>query len=103
MIFALGILGACLTMVSYFPQAWKIIKTRDTEGLSAPAWILSTVAFAVWAGYGILQAEWPIIIPNVICCGLAGFILTLKLAPKQTRDAIADKVVAATDAVKPTS
>ncbi len=103
MILALGIFAACLTMASYFPQAWKIIKTRDTEGLATPMWVLSTSAFAVWAVYGVIKREWPIIIPNVICCLLAGFILIMKIAPKRTRDAVANKVVQAAESVSPGS
>ena len=90
---AIGFGAAALTITSFVAQAWKILKTRDVGSLSAPMWILSTTAFAVWIAYGVLQREWPIIIPNAVCFLLAGFILTLKLLPSRKREAVADALV----------
>jgi MtN3 and saliva related transmembrane protein len=90
---AIGLFAAALTITSFVAQAWKILRTRDVGSLSKPMWMLSTTAFAVWSIYGILQREWPIIIPNVLCCLLAGFILTLKLLPRRKRDAVAEAIV----------
>ena len=92
MTLAIGLFAAALTITSFIAQAWKILRTRDASSLSAPMWILSTVAFAVWTAYGVLLREWPIIIPNAVCLLLAGFILALKLMPRHKRDAIADAV-----------
>jgi MtN3 and saliva related transmembrane protein len=89
---AIGLFAAALTITSFVAQAWKILRTRDTSSLSTPMWTLSTVAFAVWSTYGVLQREWPIIIPNTLCFLLAGFILALQLMPRRKRDAIADAV-----------
>ena len=90
---AIGLVAAALTITSFVAQAWKILKTRDVGSLSTPMWILSTVAFAVWVVYGVLQREWPIIIPNAVCLLLAGFILTLKILPKRKREAVAEAIV----------
>ena len=92
MTLALGLVAAALTITSFLAQTWKILKTRDVHSLSAPMWILSTVAFAIWIGYGIALGEWPIIIPNSLCFLLAGFILTLKLLPSRKRDAVAETI-----------
>lgn len=87
---AIGLCAAALTITSFIAQFWKILKTRDTGALATPMWILTTAAFAVWTVYGVLQRQWPIIVPNVVCFVLAGFILTLKLLPRRRRDAVAD-------------
>jgi MtN3 and saliva related transmembrane protein len=89
---AIGLFAASLTIASFLAQSWKILKSRDVRSLSAPMWILSVVAFAVWSAYGILEAEWPIIVPNVVCFLLAGFILALKLMPRHHREAVAEAV-----------
>jgi MtN3 and saliva related transmembrane protein len=90
---AFGLVAAALTITSFLAQTWKILKTRDTRSLSAPMWVLSTTAFAIWIVYGFLLGAWPIIIPNVVCLVLAAFILTLKLLPARKRDAVADTLI----------
>lgn len=81
-----GTLAAILSVSSFVPQAWKIWRTRQTRGLATPMWILSTSAFALWTTYGVFLGALPIIIPNAICCGLAAFILVMKVrATSRTR------------------
>lgn len=92
MILALGLFAAALTIASFLAQTGKIIKTRETKALATPTWIMSTVAFALWVGYGIVLRAWPIIIPNAICFVLAAFILVLKLMPRRKRDDVIDKL-----------
>jgi len=89
---ALGLIAAALTIASFLAQTGKIIKTRDTKALATPTWIMSTVAFALWVGYGFVLGEWPIVIPNAICFALAAFILVLKLLPRRGRDVVIDKL-----------
>ncbi len=94
----IGTIAAVLSVASFLPQAWRIIKTRNTKDLATTMWILSTSAFALWSVYGILMGEFPIIVPNVICLVLAGFILVMKVLPPRKRDAVADAV---TDVIAP--
>jgi MtN3 and saliva related transmembrane protein len=86
----IGSLAAIASTVSFTPQAWKIIRTRDTEAISAPMYAITVVGFALWTGYGRLLGQWPIIITNSICLMLSGFILTMKLLPPRKRDKVAD-------------
>jgi MtN3 and saliva related transmembrane protein len=86
---ALGLFAAALTIVSFVAQVWQILRTRNTRSLWTPMWILWTVSSAVWSVYGVLQREWPIIIPNALCFLLAAFILMLKFLPRRKRNAVA--------------
>ncbi|HEU0032517.1 MAG TPA: SemiSWEET family transporter [Kofleriaceae bacterium] len=98
MTLAIGLFAAALTITSFLAQTWKILKTRDTKSLSAPMWMLSTTAFAIWIAYGVMLGEWPIVIPNALCFLLAGFILTLKLLPRPKRDKVAETITSAVSA-----
>lgn len=89
----IGTIAATLTVISFLPQALRIIRTRDTKGLATSMWIMSTTAFALWVAYGVFLRKLPIIIPNAICFVLAGFILTMKVLPRRKRDAVIDKLV----------
>ncbi len=86
----IGSLAAIASTVSFTPQAWKIIRTRDTDAISAPMYAITVAGFALWTGYGLLLGQWPLIVTNSICLLLSGFILAMKLLPPRKRDKIAD-------------
>jgi hypothetical protein len=50
---------------SFAPQAWKIIKTRETKDISTGS--LTVVGFALWLAYGVMLGQWPLIATNGIC------------------------------------
>lgn len=78
-IITIGVLAALCSTISFVPQAWKIIQTRDTDSISAGMYALTVTGFALWLAYGIFKQEWPLIVPNAICLCLASFILYRKL------------------------
>jgi uncharacterized protein with PQ loop repeat len=44
----IGYLAALCSMTSFTPQAWKIIKTRSTSGISALMYAITVLGFAFW-------------------------------------------------------
>ena len=90
-----SLFAACLSMVSYLPQAWLIIRERSTKGVSLKMYIVTEAGFISWLGYGILVHQWPIIVQNIICLGLSTFILTMKLLPAHQTEAVADALTPA--------
>jgi MtN3 and saliva related transmembrane protein len=85
-----GSIAALASTLSFTPQAWKIIKSRDTASISASMYMLTVAGFVLWIAYGILLGQWPIIVPNALCLILAAFILTMKLLPRSKRNKVAD-------------
>jgi MtN3 and saliva related transmembrane protein len=75
----IGSLAACLTTVSFIPQAWLSFKTRDVSGISLGMYSVFTVGIALWLAYGLLLNAWPIVIANAITLVLALMILGMKL------------------------
>jgi MtN3 and saliva related transmembrane protein len=92
MIQIIGILAAIASTASFLPQAWKIVSTRDVEGLSARMYILTVTAFGLWMTYGIGKGDWALIVPNAICLMLTIFILAMIMLPRVRREAVADAV-----------
>jgi len=86
----LGTAAALCSTISFAPQAWKIIKTRDTRDLSAGMYLLTVSAFVLWAAYGILQHSWPLAASNSLCFVLSAFILLMKLLPQRDKELVAD-------------
>jgi MtN3 and saliva related transmembrane protein len=85
-----GFAAAFCSTVSFLPQAWRIIRTRDTAALSVPMYAVTSLGFLLWLIYGLAKGEWPLILTNGICLLLACFILTMTLLPAGSRDAVAN-------------
>lgn len=92
MVQMIGIGAATASVASFVPQAWKIIKTRDVEGLSSGMYMLTAVAFGLWLAFGTLKSEWSLIVPNALCLFVTLFILAMILADPKVRDRVADKL-----------
>ena len=86
-----GAATVCST-VSFAPQAWKVIRTRRTDGISVRTYSVTVAAFACWLGYGLMLGEWPIIVSNVVCLAFSIFILTMTVLPRRSREAVAGAI-----------
>jgi MtN3 and saliva related transmembrane protein len=86
----IGSLAAICSTVSFVPQAWKIIRTRDTSGLSARMYAVTVTGFSLWLAYGIMLGEWPLIVTNAVCLALSAFILAMRILPQRKKEALAD-------------
>ena len=86
----IGGLAAAASTASFAPQAWKIIKTRETEGISTGMYGITVVGFALWFAYGLILGQWPLIVTNSICLLLSAFILAMKTLSPRAKDAVAD-------------
>lgn len=87
----IGYLASICSVGSFVPQAWKVVKTGDTSALSMRMYVLTVTGFALWTAFGVLKAEWPIIITNAICFCLSAFILLRKLGAHKRRDGRDDR------------
>ena len=85
-----GWLATVASTVSFVPQAWKIIRTRETKDISRWMYVVTVAGFACWTTYGALLGQWPIIVTNSICFALSGFILVMKLLPQREKEAVAE-------------
>jgi MtN3 and saliva related transmembrane protein len=89
---AIGYLAALCSTLSFAPQAWKIIRSRKTRDISLGMYLLTVAGFALWLAFGIALRQWPLVISNAICLGLAAFILAMKLLPAAKKRQVADKL-----------
>ena len=87
-----GSLAALASTTSFMPQAWKVVRTRDTRAISAGMYAVTVLGFALWLVYGLLLGQWPLIVTNATCLALSAFILAMKLLPRRYRATVADAV-----------
>lgn len=88
----IGYLAALCSMVSFAPQAVKVIRSGDTQSISLATYCVTVTGFALWLAFGFLKGEWPIIVSNFVCLLLSGFILVMKIIPQNEKDAVCDAV-----------
>ncbi len=75
----IGALAACLTTLSFLPQALHTFRTRDVSGISLGMYSMFATGVALWLVYGLLLGAWPIVVANAVTLALALAILVMKL------------------------
>lgn len=80
-----GYAAATLTTLSFVPQAWLTLRTRDVSGISLGMYSAFTAGVALWLVYGWLLGEWPIVVANAVTLALAAIILYAKVRVEWTR------------------
>jgi MtN3 and saliva related transmembrane protein len=76
----IGNSASFLTTFSFLPQTLTIIKTKDTQGISFPMYLMFFVGVILWLCYGIMQHQLPLIIGNCITLVLSGITLFYKIS-----------------------
>ncbi len=87
----IGSAATCASVASFVPQAIKIVKTRDTSGISTKMYVLTVAGFALWTVYGLMLPAYPLIVANGLCLMLSAFILAMRLLPQAWKDQVADE------------
>lgn len=75
----IGFIAAFLTTISFVPQAYQTITTKDTKGISLMMYFMFSIGILCWLLYGIEQQDKPMIIANCITLVLALIILCIKI------------------------
>jgi MtN3 and saliva related transmembrane protein len=74
-----GGMAAILTTVCWLPQAFKILRSKNTAAISLLTHAVFAAGLVLWLCYGILLGSWPIIGSNVVTLVLVVAIIVLKL------------------------
>src|SRR5262245_36629989 len=74
-----GTLAALASMIALAPQARKIHKLGHARDISGATFAILCASYVFWMVYGLLLTNWPIIVTNIVCLVLAGFILAVKI------------------------
>lgn len=79
LVYAIGLLAAALTSLSYLPQVRKAFPRGATKDLSFKTLTVLATGLALWIAYGLLNGDSIIVIANVVGLSLVGILLGLKL------------------------
>jgi len=79
MVTIIGTLAAILTTSAMFPQAYKIIRSRNVSSISLTMYIANAFGILMWFTYGVMIDNLIIVITNTVAIIPASTILTLKI------------------------
>jgi MtN3 and saliva related transmembrane protein len=74
----IGATGAVLTTLCWLPQAFKVIREKETRALSLPATTAFTLGVVLWLIHGLAIDDWPLIGSNAVTLTLMTPILAMK-------------------------
>ena len=78
----IGTVVVVLATGSFLPQALKVIKTKDTKGISLIMYLMNVTGIFLWLIYGILIHDEALIGANGVTFVLSSIILICKLKYK---------------------
>lgn len=76
-----GWAAAFVGTVLGLPQVFRLVRTRNVEGLSLPFWQVNMGLNLAWTSHGIILAKANLIVPNVL--GLAAALAILVLMSRE--------------------
>lgn len=77
-----NIFGWCASIcmiLGYLPQAVVTIRTRDTDGIAMPTFIMMGLGSLFFVIQGILIGNWPLAVTNLITLACSVAIFSIKI------------------------
>ena len=62
----IGTIASICLILGYMPQAIHTMRTRDTDGIALPTFLMTGLGSIFFAIQGLLTDNWPLLITNVI-------------------------------------
>ena len=75
----IGLTAAVLTTAAFIPQLIKILKTKETTGVSLTMYLVMFIGIVIWFIYGLLIESIAVIAANLVTGILQIGIIILKL------------------------
>lgn len=75
-----GYLAAICMIFGYLPQAIYTIRTRDTDGIAMPTFLLLAAGSIFFVIQGFMLGNWPLIITNTITTVSSAIVFFIKIA-----------------------
>lgn len=75
----IGTIAACFTTLAFLPQVIKVVKTRNTGGLSLLMCLMQETGVFLWALHGYIIQDGALLIANCFTFILTSIILVYKI------------------------
>lgn len=74
-----GYTAAICMIFGYLPQAIATIRTRDTDGIAMPTFLMMGLGSLFFVLQGALMQNWPLVITNVITLMCSAIVFGIKI------------------------
>lgn len=78
----IGISAACITTVSFVPQVYTMLRSKNTSGISLTMYSIFTFGVFLWVIYGFIIGDMPVLLANLITLILTLCVLTLTITSR---------------------
>lgn len=75
-----GYLASICMIFGYMPQAIATIRTRKTDGIAMPTFVMMGLGSIFFVIQGLMLANWPLVLTNVITTFCSVAIFSIKIA-----------------------
>ncbi|MDE5726883.1 MAG: hypothetical protein K2H83_04495 [Duncaniella sp.] len=75
----IGYAAAICMICGYLPQAAYTIRTRDTDGIALPTFLLLGAGSVFFVIQGLMLANWPLVITNTITTVSSAIVFAIKM------------------------
>lgn len=75
----IGYAASIAMILGYLPQAIVTIRTRDTDGIAMPTFMMLGLGSVLFVIQGIMLQNWPLVITNVITTICSVIIFGIKM------------------------
>lgn len=80
----LAVVAGAMSSLAFAPQAIKLLRAKNAEGVSAATYWMVFFGAAFWMAYGFGRQSPAIIFWNLVALSLSGAVLLLKLRLHKT-------------------
>lgn len=74
-----GYTAAVCMVLGYLPQAIYTIRTRDTDGIAMPTFLLMFLGSVFFVVQGAMLSNWPLMITNIITATCSAIVFGIKI------------------------
>ena len=75
----IGTAAAVCMILGYVPQAYHTIRTRETDAIAFPTFIMLGLGSVFFVIQGFMLANWPLVVTNLITTVASVIITVIKL------------------------
>jgi MtN3 and saliva related transmembrane protein len=79
----IGLIAGFLTSSSFIPQVIKVLRDKETEGLSLSMYVIYLTGLSLWIVYSVLIKDITLLIANAVTFILAFPILVIAIKHKK--------------------
>ncbi len=78
----IGLVAAVLTSASFIPQALRVIKTKDTSGISLIMYSMFVLGVVLWTIHGVIIKDAAVLFANIVTFVFSSIVLVYKIKYK---------------------